>query len=174
MATPGLDLTYEGWSQCYGWKNSGPIAPRHGTMTKYCGNYGKIKFAGWRCGVKQTRANLVEHDVHLDSKRMKFGVWLRSKRVNRGDGRMSNVDGHNKGTKKAAKYNWYAKLRQALALPHGFHTRSTCHAGAAAKQRACSMRPTCTLLDGSASVTTRVPRHHHRRGGKHPACVHSG
>lgn len=163
MATPGLDLSAEGWTQCYGWKNTGPISPRHATMQKYCGSYAKVKFAGWRCRATNNRANLVEHDVNFASKRMKFGVWLNSKSVNRGDSRMSNVEGHNKGTGKAAKYNWYANLRIGAAARPGSSraalvwTRWRCHPAMhmldAIEPSTCVV--TCTAVDGRERVVTQ-------------------
>jgi len=60
---PGPDLSREGFTQCYGWKNTGSAqAPGYTTLRNACGGATELVFAGYRAG----EPTLVRHDVFLD------------------------------------------------------------------------------------------------------------
>ena len=59
---PGPDLTSEGFSQCYGWKNDGSAAGASWSeLRSLCGPSTTLVFAGYRSG----STTLIRHDVKL-------------------------------------------------------------------------------------------------------------
>jgi hypothetical protein len=60
--TMGPDLSGEGFTQCYGWTNTGSAAPPSYSYTRTnCGGFSSVIFAGYRCG----SSTLVRHDLRL-------------------------------------------------------------------------------------------------------------
>eukprot|EP00050_Salpingoeca_kvevrii_P000230 m.144567 g.144567 ORF g.144567 m.144567 type:complete len:325 (-) comp10065_c0_seq3:474-1448(-) len=69
----GLDLSSEGWTQCFGWDNDGSTrAPLHARVREMCGDFKRILFAGWRSGASRSLANLIRFDCELSSSFVSF------------------------------------------------------------------------------------------------------